>query len=140
MKQYGLDTKSLSFLDSYINNRYQCTKVNSCTSSELKLSYGTAQGSILGPLLFILFVNDLFEEIENRKSILMYADDTLLINNGTTVDESIVNSQKTLDIVTNCCRLNKMTINIGKTKYMIINPSSSEYTATVESSIGDIIL
>ena len=53
-------------------------KVNSYTSSELKLSYGTAQGSILGPLIFILYINDLFNEIEDNKSILMYADDTLI--------------------------------------------------------------
>ena len=45
----------------------------------MNLTYGTAQGSIFGPLLIILYVNDLFVEIEKQKSVLMYADDTLFI-------------------------------------------------------------
>ena len=63
MKLYGLDQTSQSFMSSYINNRYQCTKVNGYTSTKLKLTYGTAQGSIRGPLLFILYVNDLFMKL-----------------------------------------------------------------------------
>ena len=69
----------------------------------------------------ILYVNDLFNDIKNKKFILMYADDTLLINSGTDIDESINKGQNVLE-VTNCCRLNKMMINIGKTKYMSVNP------------------
>ena len=46
----------MSFMESYIDSRYQCTKINGCTLSYLKLSYGAAQGSILGPLIFILYV------------------------------------------------------------------------------------
>ena len=102
LKLYGLDPNShtLNFMSSYINNRYQCSKINDYTSTKMKLTYGTAQGSILGPLLFILYVNNLFVEIENQKSVLMYADDTLLVNNGKTVADSIDNSQKALDVVT----------------------------------------
>ena len=66
----------------------------------------------------------------------MYADDTLLLNDGTTIAESIDNSQKALDNVVNWCRLNKMTINIGKTKFMIVTPSNSTYTVTKNLYIG----
>ena len=101
LKLYGLDSTSHTFMSSYINNRYQCSKINGYTSTKMKLTYGTAQGSILGPLLFILYVNNLFVEIENQKSVLMYADDTLLVNNGKkTVADSIDNSRKALDVVT----------------------------------------
>ena len=63
-------------MSSCINNRYQCIKINGHMSSKIKLTYGTDQGSILGQLLFILYVNDLLIEIENKKSVIMYADDT----------------------------------------------------------------
>ena len=116
-------------MSSYINNRFQCTKVNGFTSSKMKLTYGTAKGSILGPLLFIMYVNDLFMEIENQKAVMMFADDTLLVNSGTTILESVEKSQKTLDIVNKLCILNKMTINIGKTKYMIVSPSTVDSTS-----------
>ena len=116
-------------MSSYINNRFQCTNVNGFTSSKMKLTYGTAKGSILGPLLFIMYVNDLFMEIENQKAVMMYADDTLLVNSGTTILESVEKSQKTLDIVNKWCILNKMTINIGKTKYMIVSPSTVDSTS-----------
>ena len=76
---YGLDETSLSFIRSHIDSRCQCTQVNGYMSTKIKLRYGTAQGSILGPLIFILYVNDLFYEIDNNKSILMYADNTLLL-------------------------------------------------------------
>ena len=126
LKLYGLDSNSHAFMSSYINNRYQCTKVNKYTSSKLKLTYGTAQGSILGPLLFILYVNDLFKEIEKQKTVFMYADDTLLLNTGKTIEEVMESSQKALDIVTKWCDSNKMSINISKTKFMIVNSSTTD--------------
>ena len=76
---YGLDETSLPFIRCHIDSRCQCTQVNGYMSTKIKLRYGTAQGSIQGPLIFILYVNDLFYEIDNNKSILMYADNTLLL-------------------------------------------------------------
>ena len=89
LKLYGLDARSISFMESYIDNPYQCTKVNGYTSASLKLRYGTAQGSILGPLIFILYVNDLFKEVIEENTILMYADDTLLITEGQDIQSSL---------------------------------------------------
>ena len=66
-------------------------------------------------------------EIENQKSVIMYADDTLLVNTGKTLAETVENSQKSLDIVTKWCVLNKMSININKTKFMIISPFITDY-------------
>ena len=122
---YGLNETSLSFMESYINNRYQCTMVNGFMSSRQKLTYGTAQGSILGPLIYILYVNDIFKEIDNDKAILMYADDTLLINSDVTVHDTCARSQEMLNTVVYWCKRNKLTVNIDKTKCMLINPNST---------------
>ena len=58
-------------------------------SNVKKVTYGTAQSSILGPLIFIIYVNDVFNEIQERDNIIMYADNTLLIGHVNTVTESI---------------------------------------------------
>ena len=120
LELYGLDEISLSFFKSYMGNRTQCTTVNGHTSDREKVTCGTAQGSILGPLLFIIYINDLFTSIETDGNIYMYADDTLIVcksNNLEIVAEKI---QKALTQMCNWCTANKLSINFSKTKYMTI--------------------
>ena len=61
-----------------MQNRTQI--VNGHTSTVATITYGTAQGSILGPLIFILYVNDMFKSVNVGGNIYMYADDTLIIS------------------------------------------------------------
>ena len=121
LKLYGLDSKAVSFISSYFNNRYQCTKVDGHVSSLSKVTYGTAQGSILGPLIFIIYVNDLFYQINDKKNIIMYADDTLLMSKSSDLEESVSECQCLLDKIVTWCAKNKLTMNIKKTKCMYIN-------------------
>ena len=72
---YGLSAKSISLLRSYLSSRYQRVKLGNTFSSWIGVSAGVPQGSILGPLLLNIFMNDLVYTIENSK-ILNYADDT----------------------------------------------------------------
>ena len=120
LELYGLDEILLSFFKSYMGNRTQCTTVNGHTSNREKVTCGTVQGSILGPLLFIIYINDLFTSIETDGNIYMYADDTLIVcksNNLEIVAEKI---QKALTQMYNWCTANKLSINFSKTKYMTI--------------------
>ena len=72
---YGLSAKSMSLLRSYLSSRYQQVKLGNTFSSWIGMSAGVPQGSILGPMLFNIFMNDLVYAIENCKMI-NYADDT----------------------------------------------------------------
>ena len=87
LELYGLNNKSLDFFKSYMQNRTQTTSVNGYTSTSAPITYGTAQGSILGPLIFILYVNDVFESVKLSDNIYMYADDTLIISKDDDIDE-----------------------------------------------------
>ena len=77
----------------------------------------------------------IFLKIENDKSILMYADDTLLINRGNNIHETISRSQDMLDKVVKWCRIYKLTINIEKTKCMFINPTASDIFLPIQIKI-----
>ncbi len=71
---YGFDKSALNFVHSYLTERTQRTKVDGEYSSHRTLKYGVPQGSILGPLFFNLFINDIFYFIDKSK-LANYADD-----------------------------------------------------------------
>ena len=122
LKQYGFDCMSLKFISSYLGSRRQFTVVNGYTSECQKVTYGIAQSTIVGPLIYILYANDIFNKITDPNAILMYADDTLLLSKGKSVSECEEHGQGMLNSLSLWCDLNKLTINVKKTKSMIIKP------------------
>ena len=71
---YGFDYNSLQMLQSYLSNRKQITKINDAYSKYCEILFGAPQGSILGPLLFNIYICDKFSDIDNC-NIASYADD-----------------------------------------------------------------
>ena len=67
---YGFSFQTLTFLNSYLRDRKQCVIINNICSNFLKILSGIPQGSILGPLLFDIFLNDLFLCLKNTDYIL----------------------------------------------------------------------
>ena len=124
LKLYGLDDNSISIITSYFANRFQQTRVDGHISNTGKVTFGTAQGSILGPLIFIIYVNDLFNMIRDKRDIIMYADDTLLMSSATDIKESVSKCQEMLDTVMLWCDTNKLSVNIKKKKFMYINSAN----------------
>ena len=78
LKHYGLNDKSLILLTSYLQNRYQQVTLNGEMSDLKAVSCGVPQGSILGPLLFLIYINDMNKAIKNC-SVFHFADDTNLL-------------------------------------------------------------
>ena len=104
---YGLDTKSIDFMKSYLTNRHQLINIKNEFSNYTKLRCGIPQGSILGPLLFIIYTNDIFLEVNAGEHIYMYADDTLLLNPGKHELEAVQNSQNCFNKIISWCNLNR---------------------------------
>ena len=123
---YGLDNASLKWFHSYLSDRLQLVKVNSHLSSHEVVKMGVPQGSILGPFLFIVYVNDLLYEINSKNvHMLLYADDTILYTSSDNLPDAVKENQTALDEVSTWCSLNRLSMNIKKTKHMIV-PSNRE--------------
>ena len=127
-KHYGIQNKSLELLRSYLTNRYQYVTFDNKESNLLPIKIGVPQGSILGPLLFIIYINDMVYASELFKPII-YADDTTLLTSIRTakaIDKYKTESENInieLSKVTTWLQLNKLSLNCEKTKAMIFHTS-----------------
>ena len=118
LPNFGLNNNIIRWVKNYLTNRKQKCTVNGKMSSELDITYGVPQGSILGPLLFLLFINDLDQELLHSR-VLLYADDTVLYASHSQEVFAHLWVANDLRTLTKWCRNNQLTVNINKTKVML---------------------
>ena len=128
LEAYGFDKSALELIYDYLKNRMQRTKVNGSYSSWRELLSGVPQGSILGPLLFNIFINDIFFFL-NKSKIANFADD----NTAYAIENDIMELLKTLEsetfTVLNWFRMNEMKPNQGKCHLLVADINHKLYSS-----------
>ena len=120
LELYGVQQRELSWFRSYLSNRKQFCRVNGVDSNVAEIEVGVPQGSCLGPLLFLIYINDLPQAVQDS-SVTMYADDTSLCHQShdlTQLNEAINSDLKKLETWLNG---NKLSLNVAKTHSMLIS-------------------
>ena len=120
LKAYGLRGNINNLLKSYLSNRKQFVSINGFDSVIKDVTCGVPQGSSLGPLLFLLYIND-FRLCLSKTSMGHFADDTFIIYNSTKAKtiETIINTE--LKLVIKWLRLNKLSLNTSKTELIFFH-------------------
>jgi hypothetical protein len=117
LEKMGIIDTELAWFASYLKNRKQTVDLNGCISSELIIDISVIQGSILGPILFLCFINDLYNC--TNLFTLLFADDTAGLKSGSDLNELIREVNFEIKKIAKWFRANKMAVNVGKTKYII---------------------
>ena len=119
LQVYGVQHRELSWFRSYLTCRKQFCRVNGVASDTKDIEVGVPQGSCLGPLLFLIYINDLPQAVQGS-TLSMYADDTSLChqsNDITQLNKAINNDPRHLDT---WLQGNKLSLNVAKTHSMLI--------------------
>ena len=122
----GIRGVTKKWFESYLENRTQQVQVNGTLSSNIcKVKHGTPQGSILGPLLFLIYISDLPNCLQ-YSSPLFYADDTNLLLSATLCDDLIEKGNEELRNINEWVNCNKLSLNTDKTHALIFRTPNTK--------------
>ena len=117
---YGCSSSTVQWFASYLSDRFQCTNFKGTLSDPLPVSIGVPQGSILGPLFFLLFINDLPLFLPQNSTLTMFADDTSITQSSSTIHELNARLNRDASGVFAWANLNDIALNTSKTKSLLI--------------------
>lgn len=137
LESLGVKDTALAWFESYLKGRKQTVEIKSMVddtvqniaSKPLHIDRGVPQGSVLGPVLFILFTNDMPTYLETLCTTLMYADDTTLLLAGENSDQLGINSFTALNMAYQYCHTNDLAVNPKKTNQLAFGRRKDEVPA-----------
>ena len=131
MHYYGIRGPILSWFKDYLTDRNQTTTFNGVNSSCSKITLGVPQGSVLGPILFLIYINDI-SNIFSKSKTLLFADDMTLYLIGPSPEELINTANQELQKLHQWSVCNRLTINTDKTYFMLFTNKNNFYLPDLE--------
>jgi len=135
LKHYGLRGTTNDWFKSYLENRKQFVVINKTSSNCSTIACGVPQGSILGPLLFILYINDL-NTVSDVLRTIMFADDTNLFLTGKNLDEIKIQFNEKLKTISLWFQTNLLSLNVSKTSYIVF--TNGVVSSNIDLFIDDV--
>ena len=139
LEKYGIRGIVLSWFKSYLSNRQQFVSIDDANSSYLNIKCGVPQGSILGPLLFLIYINDIVNS-SPALSFILFADDTNILISHRNLTELISIINRELSKVSSWFKCNKLSLNINKTNFMHFHTTRTNETFLYNINIDNLPL
>lgn len=117
LNNVGIRGNANDLIKNYLKDRPQFVKIRNTLSDESTVEYGVPQGTVLGPILFTVYINDLFY-LPSKGKIIAFADDTAIFYTDTTWDNLKKKVEKDLELIKSWFDCKLLTVNVSKTKYM----------------------
>ena len=136
LQHYGIRGNSLRLIKSYLSNRKQCVSTLGETSDYLAVIYGVPQGSCLGPLLFLVYINDI-NNVCKTSELILFADDTNIFVKSKTKEGAYKAANKVLKDISLYMLLNKLHVNFDKSCFMYFN--NNNWHSSVNTNNDDLI-
>jgi len=126
LNHYGIRGIALDWFKSYLSNRYQYVEYNGVKSNLCRITCGVPQGSVLGPVLFLLYINDIVNASKSLELIL-FADDTNLFMSDANLDRLIATVNSDLVCLANWFAVNRLSLNVNKTNFVLFSNARKLY-------------
>jgi hypothetical protein len=124
---YGISGNLLKFISAFIHNREQCVVLDNCFSSVTNVLSGVPQGSVLGPVLFLLFINDVTSICIGESKLKLFADDVKLYTSYNVNVTNCGNLQQSIDLLSSWAKSWQLCINISKCSVLSIHHNSKSF-------------
>ncbi len=120
LNHYGVRGIALNWIENYLSNRQQYVIYNKMHSDKKRILCGVPQGSIIGPLLFLLYINDL-ANVSKKLKFILFADDTNVFYTGKNIKDVSNTLNEELKHMNSWFKVNKLSLNVSKTNYMLFS-------------------
>lgn len=134
LEGFGVRGTALGWFESYLSDRRQCVRIGQHISNSRCVEFGVPQGSILGPTLFLMYMEDIHNLPFREAETVCYADDTAIIFHGSDWNHASCNAEHGLSLVSDWLKRNLLTLNVQKSEFLCFHKTS----ATAPTSLSSI--
>lgn len=139
LQETGITDMAYNIFESYLTNRSQVVMIEEFSSSTAHVTYGVPQGSVLGPLLFLIYINNI-SKLQLKGELSLFADDTTLFYFGHKIEMITQEAQKDLDLLNVWFQCNLLTLNVAKTHYVIFTAKNKKISNFPPLTINNVAI